>query len=481
VREQEALGARELEAVAEEEDAEAVRLLTIHAAKGLEFKVVVVADAGREKGPPGTDEILARPDGRFGFRVVHPTTGDRKPVFDYEAVREAEKEEERAERLRLYYVAMTRAKERLIVSGSIDRERKADESTPIGWVLRRLDADEELAAAGTDPVEIERNGARLVVRIDRHRAEDWEAPAVEPEQLTVEAQLALFAASEDGELRPAAPVLPPLVPPAEPPLHRPRRLSFTALSTFEQCSYRYYARYVVGMPERKQVGTGDGGLRATEVGDAVHRLLEQVDLASPALPDLEQVKSWYPSVSDEELERIRAFVASYCESDLARRVAALDGVQKERHFTFEHDGVLLHGFVDAMHLDGTNAVVVDYKTNQVGDTSPTEIVDGDYSLQRLVYALACFRAGAEHVEVVYHFLERADAVVATTFTRDQVPGLEAELSAGIARIHAGEFRPTPSDFACAGCPALDLVCAGMGLVSDTHWVSDTAFLSNSAA
>ena len=119
---------------------------------------------------------------------------------------------------------MTRAKERLIVSGSIDRERKADESTPIGWVLRQIAADEELAAAGADPVEIERNGARLVVRIDRHQADQWAAPAAEPEPLTVESQLALFAASEDGELRPAAPVLPPLVAPAEAPLHSPRRL-----------------------------------------------------------------------------------------------------------------------------------------------------------------------------------------------------------------------------------------------------------------
>ena len=80
VHEQDALGAKELEAVAEEEGADAVRLLTIHGAKGLEFKVVIVADAGRDiGGPRGGDEIVALSDGRFGFRMVHPTRGDRRP------------------------------------------------------------------------------------------------------------------------------------------------------------------------------------------------------------------------------------------------------------------------------------------------------------------------------------------------------------------------------------------------------------------
>src|SRR5881398_2365472 len=157
VAEQEAVGARELEAVAEEEGADAVRLLTIHAAKGLEFKVVIVADAGRDKAPPSPDEILALSDGRFGFRVADPVTAKRRGAFDYEAVKEARQEAERAERLRLYYVAMTRARERLIVSGSVDFGKASEVPTPIAWVLERLAADEELAGAGDTPLELVRD------------------------------------------------------------------------------------------------------------------------------------------------------------------------------------------------------------------------------------------------------------------------------------------------------------------------------------
>ena len=453
VSEQDAAGVKELEAVAEEEGAGAVRLLTIHAAKGLEFKVVVVADAGRERMSTRGEEIICLPDGRFGFKVVDPLTGQRVGAFEYDEVRTAEEAAAEAERLRLYYVAMTRAIDKLIIAGSIEVARP-DPKTPIGWVLDRLELGE------LEDGEVVRGEARLRVRVDRFTDD----PVPEPEEPPVEAQLSLFEAPVSAPA-PTVPALPPLEPIAAPAFEPVRRLSYSALALFERCPYRFYAERLGGMRPVDGSGrlVGPAGMAASEIGDSVHRLLERVDLAAPAPPSLDQVLGWYPGATAEELERIGALVQAYCGSALAARLAALGGVSSERPFAFEHDGVLFHGVLDVLHLENGRALVADFKSNLLGDHSPAEVFDAEYRLQRLVYTIACFRAGVDEVEVVYQFLERPDELVAETFRRDELPGLEAELSAAIEQIQSGIFPPRPSEFACSGCPALDVVCAGPAL------------------
>jgi ATP-dependent helicase/nuclease subunit A len=464
VAEQEEAGARELDAVSEEEGGDAVRLLTIHTAKGLEFKVVVVADAGRDRNR--VDEILCLSDGRFGFKVAHPATGSRVGTTSYQEVKDVREREDEAERLRLYYVAMTRAMDRLIVSGSVDLESERPERTPIAWVLQRLALEQELRA-GDGPVEVERGAAGVVLRMNRRSAEpDATEPAAASTELEP-GQLALF----DGvgeELPEPAPRLHELAVIPSPPLQPVTRLSYSAISLFDRCSYRFYAERVAGMrpaPWERAGEGGDGGaLHPTELGDAVHRLLEHVDLTAPTTPPREElaqvVRDWYPAVGDDELDRIGAFVEAYCGSKLARRVAALPGVRPERPFAFDVDGVLVNGRLDVLWHDGARALVLDYKTNALLGRDPAEIVDEEYETQRAVYALACLRAGAEEVEVVYQFLEAPETVVSTVFTAADASRLEAALSGSVARIRAGDFRPIPSPFACAGCPALDIVCAG---------------------
>ena len=449
VRDQEAAGAREVEAVAEEEGAEAVRLLTIHAAKGLEFKAVVVCDAGRAGGQTLPDEILCLPDGRFGFRVADPVTGKRLDAFGYEEVRAAEQESEREETQRLYYVAMTRAIDRLILAGSVDPARKGAAATPIGWVIERLGAG--LEADG--PVELDCGGATVVLRVDRAGGEDEAHPPA-----ASEAQLELF--SPPGAVPATAPFeLPPLAPLPGPPPYRVRRLSYSALALFERCAYRFYVERIVGLTAEDGADRSGaaGGLAATEIGDAVHAFLE---IGAPAADAAELLRARYPLATDEDAGRVVALVEAWHGSALARRLAGLEGLKAEQPFAFEHDGVLLHGRFDLVHRDGVRLLVVDYKTNRLEGELPERVVESDYRLQRLVYALAALRAGAEEVEVAYVFLERPDDVVATRFGRSDAEALGRELSAAIESIHAGVFRPTPGDLACSGCPALGRVCAG---------------------
>ncbi len=420
---------------------------------------------GRDR--TATDEILCLSDGRFGFKVAHPGTGSRVSTTSYKAVKETQDEKEDAERLRLYYVAMTRAMERLIVSGSVDRSGGKDDRTPIGWVLERLLLGEELDRVdASGPVEVERGNAGVVLRVDRFTS-DVPASPVEPATLVgdTEGQLVLFEGAGE-EIPPPAPRLRELVAVPEPALARISRLSYSAIALFDRCGYRYYAERIVGMQpapwEPESAAETQRGLHPTEIGDIVHRLLELVDLAAPSVPaELEALaRSWYPAVSDEELARIRRLVQSYTGSELAARIARLSGVRPERPFAFELDGVLLNGRLDVLWFDGAHALVLDYKTNALLGRDPAEIVEDEYLTQQVVYAVACLRAGAEDVEVVYHFLEDSEAVVSRIFTRDDLEPLEQRLSASIARIREGSFMPTPSPFACAGCPALDVVCAG---------------------
>src|SRR5262249_31037411 len=188
--------------------------------------------------------------------------GRRRGVLGYDEVRAAEQREDRAERLRLYYVAMTRAIDRLIVSGSLDPDRPRDRDTPIGWVLSRLQAETELDSPAGDPVEIERGDARFVLTVQRF------APPVPDEAGGAGGGVGQLSLFTDLPTPPAPrgyrlPELPPL---PQPPFHRVRRLSYSALSLFERCSYRYYAERIAGLREERGGGAGGEGLRATEVG-----------------------------------------------------------------------------------------------------------------------------------------------------------------------------------------------------------------------
>ena len=454
---QEAVGAKESDAVSEEEGADAVRLLTIHAAKGLEFKVVVVADAGRSR-PPVSD-ILALSDGRFGFKVAHPATGTRVGTESYRDVKEHRDRAEQAERLRLYYVAMTRAMERLIVSGSIGPPGDGSDETPIGWALARLGLEEEARNGDPSvPLELDRGEATVVLRVDRgaaraaRRANSGGArPVPVTEAGPARALRGLGRGAAAARTAPARADRPARATASSGHaalLQRPLALRALLLPVLRRARRRDEAGAVGA------VGEGAAGLHPTEVGDAVHRALEQVDLAVPTPPESlrDVVRGWYPTVSELELDRVETLVSAYCTSPLASRIAGLGGARVERPFAFELDGVLLNGRLDVLWREGSRALVLDYKTNVLDGRLPGDVVESEYRAQRLVYALACFRAGADEVEIVYQFLDAPDDVVSAVVHPRRRRGARARARGRHRADPRGRFQADPEPVRVLGLP-----------------------------
>ncbi len=131
---------------------DAVRLMTVHAAKGLEFPVVCLADLGRAPGGAPPDLLV---DGeRVGLRLARLDGEPPTSALRYEELCEERRRAEAAEEERIVYVALTRARERLLLSGACDFARwPYTGPAPIGWLAPALAPElPELAHTGERPV-----------------------------------------------------------------------------------------------------------------------------------------------------------------------------------------------------------------------------------------------------------------------------------------------------------------------------------------
>ena len=457
------LAAAELEAEARETDApvelgdeRAVRLMSIHAAKGLEFDVVCVADLGRRRPGDGDEDLLVF-EGEIGLRLVG-LDGSREKALSYDRLRERARERAAAEEQRVMYVALTRARERLILSGGVTLSpwpKAGPAAPPLAWLgpallgdLARLPTPEQPEADvrwGTAAVRCALNAPQTVGRVLRSQSL---APAG--------TSLALAA------LPPRSPAV--AEPSAAPPVAQ--GLSYSALAAWRACGYRYYLERILRLPEEPvPAASGDPaaapGVEPRLRGSLVHALLER---EGPAAERVAGVAAQFGvGLTDAQAADVARLTDAFARSPLAERLVRARTVQREHPFAVRLGPTLLTGIVDVLaHERGAARLVVDYKTDWIepGDDLAA-YVEERYAIQRRVYALAVLRAGAARVDVAYAFLERPLEPISERFKAADADRLEAELLELAAGLLAGAYPVTdrPHRELCLTCPGRRALCS----------------------
>jgi ATP-dependent helicase/nuclease subunit A len=346
-----AMASTQIEVKREQEDSEGkgageVRVMTVHGAKGLEAPVVILPDttsAAKSQGSP----LFRTLD---GF-VWAPRKADDCALSS--EVREARDVAGRNESLRLLYVALTRARDRLIVCGVRRSDRKAGYESGCWYetILPALDRPEIAAhvrQVGLDGLEVTRFGP------DPEVASAADALTAAPSPLP---------AWTRGEA------------PADPDIAR-----YASPSQLAESKYG---------PAPSPLSQA-GGLGRFRRGDIIHRLLQLL----PDIPTPERAKAAErllgrePGLSDEQrAEMIAAAFGVLDDAQFAevfgpgsRAEAALAGTAKDLP-----KGLAVSGRVDRLVVTPTRVLVVDYKTNRPAPAS-IEAADEAYRVQMAVYA-----------------------------------------------------------------------------------------------
>jgi ATP-dependent exoDNAse (exonuclease V) beta subunit len=358
---QSAEGARVVETVLPESDDDAVRILTVHGAKGLEFPVVVLSGM--------TTEMRGRPR---GVEVRFPETESwaiklRKGVStaDFDATKPIDEQMDHDERLRLLYVAATRARDHLVVS--VHRKggkRSTPTSAEVLWEAGSTAEGVELFTAAHD------DAPPRAPRTPSPAGEVMLAPLPTLDEWRIAHDAALAVAT------------------------RPIATSATRLA--EEAARAKGDPGLDKGPRDLDLPPWQKGRYGTAIGRAVHGVLQIVDLVTgDGLRETCASQAAAEGVLGKEAV-IERLARAALDSALVQR-AATRPLWREVYVGVPWGEGVLEGYVDLLYRDDDGLVVVDYKTDAWGSELDLDAKVDRYSVQLQAYASALTTAVAEPI------------------------------------------------------------------------------------
>jgi ATP-dependent helicase/nuclease subunit A len=325
-----------------------VRVMTVHGAKGLEAPVVILADATADPARLGRTPLTVDiPVADAGIApLLRPRKDERCPPF--EEVILAEEKRDLEEHLRLLYVALTRAADRLIVSGVRPKEKK-DGSDPRPANCWHRIVEQAMAEMGAEAGE-----DHVALRVG--------APSGERPRRSVDTAQPTAAAVPEWARRPAPPEARP-----------PRPLAPSAIATDDEAA----------LPPSKAMR--EAALRGTWV----HQLLERLPAAEPGARAAAADRWLERSAGVAEPAVREEIVAQVCSILSDSRFAALFGPGSLGEAPLAAtlpDGRVIAGTVDRLLVERDRVLVIDFKTGRVPDSDAA--IPTAHQAQMAAYAQA---------------------------------------------------------------------------------------------
>ena len=370
-----------------------VRLMTIHGSKGLEFPVVYLARmSGRFNTKDTKKKLLFHDKAGIGLRRVDEQAQTKGHTLPYDGVLAARKQDERAEELRVWYVAMTRAKEKLCIVLTQSDLRKRLGSLEAALTPARALLPESILHA-VSPADwflsaALRHSSFTFLRqspdtVSLASERDWRVDVIDPSSLDEETVVEVTDKAEPdaaltAELKERLAYAYPYAALARVP----------AKVAASQLSHEGLSRQHIA--DKRPDFLQKDGMSAAQKGTALHTFMQFADYpraaADSAAEAARLVADGFLTPHQAEVlpqDKIDRFFAS----ELYARMSASPDCRREFHFTvtvpadavtdeplrFEGEEVLVQGIADCVFREGDGLVLLDYKTDRISD--PQALVD----------------------------------------------------------------------------------------------------------
>ncbi|MFH1615482.1 MAG: helicase-exonuclease AddAB subunit AddA [Planctomycetota bacterium] len=397
-----------------------VRLMSIHKSKGLEFPVVFLAGLGSRFNMADTrTECLLDKDCTMGLRLVEKNFNSRVESFKYQLIREKKRKATIAEEMRILYVALTRARERLVLSGVITSRKcrrilqvgalmgggyvpgwiLQSSMSPVEWILYAF-ADNKTLQRAFDADPLENTAEQSLFSLYCHSREKLDRISCDILQYKKTGNIfekcdAVSAGAADQLFSKVCKMLNWRYPFSEAAGHRAKE-SVTSLTHRND---EFYQRNFYGSIRRRpkvlmgRQGSFGERAEAMETGAATHIVIQRLDISKAATKEhiaqtiekLAAEGAIVPRVSGQvDIDSIQRFFHSDLGKIVLRNASSL---QREWTFTYARpvgaDRQIIQGIIDMLIETPDGLIVIDFKTDRVNEQNIHERAESYFEQIRL--------------------------------------------------------------------------------------------------